>query len=129
MSDNEVVRVLAEREGMTAIASMPGVMWDHAQNRTRLIPNTEEYFARKEMGFNDDTSGFCLRYLHAHDALRPVLGKLSHWEKRLVVERIALTYEASGEHGLMWYALTLPPEQLARVVAEAIVACRKEGGG
>lgn len=103
LDGSEVVRVLAERDGWTEIPCVEG------GNILLGEPLPD--------------------YLHSTDALRPVLAKLTQEEWRWLVERIALMYEASGEHGLMRYTLTLDPPVLARAVAEAVVACRKEGGG
>lgn len=109
--DATVVRVCAERDGWT-LATGEVYKWERKCG------------SGIEVMFEDDEDVSITErcYLHSTDAIRPVVAKLTPEERDYFLHLI--TGNAEGAEWLsfeqLWYCLTLPPDQLARAVAEAI---------
>jgi hypothetical protein len=113
MSNEEAVKVLAEREGGTPCQCGNPNCFRHPSGDQKFLVD--------------------LGYYKPH-ALSPVLAKLTDEEWSTLYHGMALIQYATSpvnplSHdrylcGYMKMILTLPPEQLVHAVAEAIVACR-----
>lgn len=106
--DATVVRVLAERDDWSPCNCGSANCYRHRKHGNKFL--------------------YDIGYLASTDAIRPVLAKLSEnerWKLAALLEQVV----SRRLSGFEWtYALlTLPPADLARAVASAIMACRKEG--
>lgn len=117
LDDKEVVRVLCERDGWRCVKGEV-YKWE------RKCGNGVEVLFD---GDDEDTSITERCYLHSTDALRPVLAKLTPLEWFHLRQALANEHSSHAEYPT-WsqWLLTLDPPNLARCVASAILACRKE---
>lgn len=130
LSEDEVVRVLATRDWWTEIRCVEGGNVLFGEPDDDWNRDVDEHKKHGTCGFPAHKHREPLPdYLHSHDALRPVLVKLAAEE--WVSLRSILQRECAGlvPYPLLYeqWLLTLDRPVLARAVAEAVVACRKEG--
>lgn len=107
MTNAEIVRVLAERKGWSCFNSHNLGLYGCKDSTHNQIPIPD--------------------YLNSHDALRPVLEKLTPEEWVVFKKKIWRCYYAANDiDSIINLTLTIQTPTLARLMAEAIVKCRKE---
>lgn len=114
LTDEQVVRVLAEREGWEFNLLDDLVRFAVIQNQ---VTGRVQYVYIEELPK-------LFPYLTSRDALAPVLAGLGEEEKQRLLEAINRQSKTSWE--AMWKTLTLPPADLARAVASVLVEQPKE---
>lgn len=111
-NEEQIVRTLAEREGWTTVRPLVGV------------PGFSGVFEAAGPYYQDLPD-----YLHSRDALALVMEKMTpeEWDKlndALCFAHLSdLASRSTKSIRPVQFYLTLPPATLARLVAEAIVAC------
>lgn len=106
MTDEQIVRTLAEREG-----------WRWNERHSMF----DRYLDRG--GWTTGEHRKSLDYLHSRDALAPVLAKMTPEEWDDLFLRLLGKHRCASAMWTFRNALTLPPPTLARLMAEAIAEC------
>lgn len=119
--DATVVRICAERDGWTEIRCCEGGNVLLGEPDDDWNRDVDEHAKHGTCGFPTHKHREPLPdFLHSTDAIRPVLLKLTPEEKQRLAGTLLSAYLQSGQRYQLIFALELPPDQLARAVAEAI---------
>lgn len=67
---------LAKLDGFTPVVDIPGLWWDHHDNRSRLLQDSELDRRGKAMSLTHSGGYYLPDYLYSYDAIIPLVHKL-----------------------------------------------------